>query len=191
MPKKTTTKTYYYRRYYYKRRKQMGINYAKGRFDFASTVRKSSGNEYKFTETDASTWTVVNMLNGNSSWQRYANLFGYFKITGITLQFQPAIVANSLRYPYIVNLAYWPATPGNDPGFKRAIDNPYSIVANIQEHVRKYCRLYGSTQDYKDVNTGADLGQFRVCCNDSTQTTAGDDFIVKISIYCIFKNATA
>ena len=212
---KVSKKKRWYKRGYKRYRNLSNMQYLRVKAEFYSDIlfppAANTGRAY-FRTTNATTITLVQVMQNYTYTNILAGLFSYYKITGIRVEVTPdARNVNLEKTVQVPNLGDQPVVEpvvmvsyrsanDNEQNLSEAKANNQSIVLSPQQKVSRYWRTYGASGAYKPATDGLD-GAFTVqneynaqqaqLYNALYQYKTQPSWKIKISVYLLYKQSRA
>ena len=189
-PKKTSLlrRRRYFRRY----KTPSSTNYFRYKVDILLNLSKISNDIiYGWSGSATNILDISTQLSLNANFTQFCKQYSYVRVKAISYLANPDTRNQSLSSSGYVALTVWPRGFINSFGtWEKCVDNPFFKILNVNYNTYKYCNLLGGDNNW--VSTGSDkftsASLFVVTNYPGDVTTANaPQWLVKLSIYCIFK----
>jgi hypothetical protein len=127
----------------------------------------------------------------NDTFLALSKQFSYVRVKAISYLVNPSPRNQVISENGYVGVSVWPrgylASLGT---WEKTVDNPFFKVLNINSNTYKYCNLLGGENDWKPTNSqNITSAQLYVITNYGESVAPNDapQWMVKISVYCVFK----
>ena len=168
-------------------------DYLRCTIDIINGLSKITNNvNYEWAGSNSPVLNLNNQLKANANFTQFCKQFSYVRIKALTYLANPDAKNQSTTESGFVGLSVWPRGYLNEYGtWEKCADNPFFKVLNYTEKTYKYCNLLGGDNEWRTT----DSGEFTSCSiyavssfSLGSSTAACPDWLVKISVDCVFKS---
>lgn len=154
--------------------------------------KKANSLEYEWAGSGSAVLGVNARLTTNTNFVQFCKQFSYVRIRSISYIASPDMKNQSLNASGFVGLTVWPRGWTQSYGtWEMCADNPFFKVLNPTGKTYKYCNILGGDREWKSTSEG-EFTLASVYCVSSfgldTSTANAPQFMVKLSVNCVFKS---
>ena len=175
-------------RYTKYRKKSSRNQYLRCKIDYVDTITwptGDGGDPPRFRSRPGNSNSVpINNILGGTEFQRYAEIFSYYKLYGCSMMVTPnkqLPPVTDINYGIVV-LSVFPAV-NNALDFDTAKVSNNSIICSSTETTRKWITFQNST-GYIPTSTGLEGGLIQVTSDYAASQTTGQSWAIKCYFYC-------